>query len=357
MPRSSHGNGRIAWLDILKLLGIMSVYIGHQGPGVGRLYPFVWNFEIPLLFFCSGVIHKDREAILPYIKRKALCLMVPYYFFLLLCLGKTLLLETVTRKDILWFFIYGILGCKEFPFVDFLWFFPALFAMSIIARWLHILIPDTRIRFPVCLVLSYLAGIYLAEFKHVPLSLNLSLVYLMYYEAGFALHSIYRGKLRLAFRAGGWLFIVYAAVVYRLGSRLIPPSPNPVLSFFTGTCGTFFLILAFIYMAKALQGCSFFARLGKHTLYYYGNELLIKTIFSYLCIMLGLSYEVHGEMIAIINSALLVFLVYKVMIPLEQPILNKMVTAADKILSRLPFWRESNERHEEEEWIDQGVLH
>lgn len=348
---------RIAWLDILKLIGILFVYIGHRGTSVGRWFPFVWSVEIPLLFFCSGVIHKDEEGILPYIKRKILCLMVPYYFFLLLCLGKTILLESFTRQDILRFLFYGILGCKEFPFVDFLWFFPALCAMSIIARVLHRFIPDTRIRLPLVVVISFLSGQYLVGYTHIPMSVNLSLVYLVYYEVGFLLHSVYRGRLRSAFQYGGWTLLVYAVIVYRSGSHLIPYSSFAPLSFLTSSLETFALILSLVYAAKTLEGCPFFARLGKHTLYYYGNELMIKTIFSYLCIMLGLSCDVYGEMIALINSALLIVLVYKILIPLEQPILEKMTSAAERLLDRLFAPCERHHRNKEEKRIEQSVLH
>jgi len=39
---------RYEWVDVLKALGIFSIYLGHFGKATGKLYPFVFEYHVPL---------------------------------------------------------------------------------------------------------------------------------------------------------------------------------------------------------------------------------------------------------------------------------------------------------------------
>ena len=325
---------RMAWLDVLKLMAVMFVYIGHRGTSVGRWYDFVWFFEVPLLFFCSGVVHKDTDSVWPFVRKKACGLLVPYLFFLALQFARIVLTERPSANELLRFLIFGTLGFKQFPYVDFLWFLPALFSLSVVAWLMHRAIRNEPVRLLACLVISCLSGLYLDSRVDLPLSANRALTFLVYYEGGFFLHRVYRGRVRTAFRWGGWIFLAHALVVYRRGTALITGLPFAPLSYVAGELEVFSLILGMVYVAKAIQPCTILARAGRETLFLYGNEALVKIVYDYICVMLGLPGAVNGEWIALINTALMIVLVLKWFIPLEKPVLQGLTDRAGRLLTR-----------------------
>jgi fucose 4-O-acetylase-like acetyltransferase len=78
---------RVKWVDTLRFLGILAIYVGHFGPAPGKAYPFVFCYNVQLFFFASGFFAvRTRQPILTYIREKLQQLMVPYLTFSILAL-------------------------------------------------------------------------------------------------------------------------------------------------------------------------------------------------------------------------------------------------------------------------------
>lgn len=70
-------------LDIAKGIGIISVVYGHCGDIFGHY--IIYMFHMPLFFFISGCLHKDRP-LTESIQKKLRSLLVPYITFWTICL-------------------------------------------------------------------------------------------------------------------------------------------------------------------------------------------------------------------------------------------------------------------------------
>lgn len=84
MGEATSGGGRIAWLDILRGLGIVAVALGHS-PGLPEaVHKYLYAFHMPLFFFASGLVFRLDAVALPlrqFAARLARRLLVPYLFF------------------------------------------------------------------------------------------------------------------------------------------------------------------------------------------------------------------------------------------------------------------------------------
>ena len=45
---------RIAWVNVLKFLGIFAIYLGHYQQSAGNFYQYVFAYHVALFFFISG---------------------------------------------------------------------------------------------------------------------------------------------------------------------------------------------------------------------------------------------------------------------------------------------------------------
>ncbi|MBD2453315.1 acyltransferase family protein [Nostoc sp. FACHB-87] len=76
---------RINWIDCWKGIGIASVVVGHVIEG--GLSEYLYWFHMPLFFFISGFLYKDKYDYKTYLHNKVSSLLVPYFSFLLLYSG------------------------------------------------------------------------------------------------------------------------------------------------------------------------------------------------------------------------------------------------------------------------------
>ena len=51
-------NRRLEYLDVLKFIGILFIYVGHYLSLTGLVYNFVFEFHVPLFFVLSGCCKK-----------------------------------------------------------------------------------------------------------------------------------------------------------------------------------------------------------------------------------------------------------------------------------------------------------
>ena len=81
---------RVEWIDVAKGIGIILVIAGHT-IYLGYSYP-LYAFHMPLFFFLSGLVFKDKdESLLTFVNKKSLSLLKPWAIILfisfLVCLA------------------------------------------------------------------------------------------------------------------------------------------------------------------------------------------------------------------------------------------------------------------------------
>lgn len=102
--------GRIGWIDAAKGIGIIFVILGHS-PLSSDVRAFLYAFHIPLFFFLSGLMIRDRHNIS--LAAKARTLLFPYAALCLILLfiywsyEKDMNEATTTYAEALWGFVYS----------------------------------------------------------------------------------------------------------------------------------------------------------------------------------------------------------------------------------------------------------
>ncbi|MEC4818975.1 MAG: acyltransferase family protein, partial [Scytonema sp. PMC 1069.18] len=72
---------RIEWIDCWKGLAITTVVVGHIFTTLSK---YIYWFHMPLFFFISGYLYKEKTDYAAFFKKKFFHLMVPYFSFLVL---------------------------------------------------------------------------------------------------------------------------------------------------------------------------------------------------------------------------------------------------------------------------------
>jgi fucose 4-O-acetylase-like acetyltransferase len=133
----SRGENRLHYIDSAKGIGILLVIIGHHLLGAEWIVDWINSFHMPLFFVITGVLtgcHEDKRSTKQLLYKKAKSLMYPYVTFSLLNLIWYLLYyvalsfepeESLSVVIIKMITTYGYQA---------LWFLPAMFFASIIAK-------------------------------------------------------------------------------------------------------------------------------------------------------------------------------------------------------------------------------
>ncbi|WP_413604494.1 acyltransferase family protein [Escherichia fergusonii] len=72
---------RIEWVDGLKCLGMLAIYVGHFGNDAGHLYSFVFRYHVPLFFFMAGFFSSKglSKPAFQFLVEKTKTILIPYF--------------------------------------------------------------------------------------------------------------------------------------------------------------------------------------------------------------------------------------------------------------------------------------
>ena len=115
--------GRIRWIDQLRGLAILFVFFAHGG-GWHPVFEYVM---MPIFFFLSGYLHKDKSNFVQFVKRIVLRIYIPYVFF---CSIRAVM-HILTSHDIE-FYARELVESLIFGTSN-IWFFPCLISVEILA--------------------------------------------------------------------------------------------------------------------------------------------------------------------------------------------------------------------------------
>lgn len=123
------GKSRLEYLDILRGFGIIFIVAGHISYNDAVL-SWLYSFHNSLFFFAAGAVYKKRPVVYD-LKRRAMTVLVPYYFFGAVELVYWQLLERRFRPSDMSFgsSALGLLS-GQYDLLDFnshLWFLPCFF--------------------------------------------------------------------------------------------------------------------------------------------------------------------------------------------------------------------------------------
>lgn len=312
-------------LDLMKGIGIILVYLGHnfnlQGLEWNNLFLYLhritYSFHMPLFFFISGLLSNTNTEISleKFYKGKIKRLLVPYLFINLVDFFPRTLFPKLVNSE------FG--GVKEILFygTKISWFVYTLFIIFMIFPFLdkYILKKDKYYLFGLFLLVIN----YLKIFKNIEIfSINSAVNYLVYFYIGYIIKPLYKEKIKNGIGSKNLIFLIISVVFLSLSYKYY------YLNYFNG------IIFAILGIFFALNIClrikenniiyRFFNFIGINSLTFYLIEGFITVIYRVILL----------RVIPIEHSYLLVSIFFTLRV-LTAYIIIKFIIVKSSILSFL----------------------
>lgn len=187
---------RLAWLDIMKGIGIILVVMGHVYSNK-MIFNWLYSFHMPLFFIAAGWLYKKKEISVD-VKRRLKTIIIPYYAFGLLILLYWQFFERRFRDSDLSFVrsLRGLL-LGQYSYLDFnvhLWFLPCFFVIVVLYNILF----NFGGKKAVCITSIVFSIIYIfVPMSEMPFGFNRVFKYIGFYFLGNILSEIKLDKLIL----------------------------------------------------------------------------------------------------------------------------------------------------------------
>ena len=276
---------QIEWINILRGFAIFLIVFGHSigySRGLTGLSRYLSSFYVPLFFFISGYLFQEntKEKLIPFMKRKAKKILIPYFVFALLSLIPYYLFagniystfgssETVSNNTIssLLTILYGSGHGDRLIQNSPLWFLPCYFLVVIIAKISYEKTGNYKWK-SLVLSLTFLliGGIVYHFFNNAyPFGLETALVMLFFYFLGHQLKQLpnpsNKLKIIIAFIALGLGFIIHLC-----NGRISCMNNDYKNSYLIFILSATFSLIGYCYLFSLFKKCHILSYLGKHTI-------------------------------------------------------------------------------------------
>jgi len=315
-------NNRIAWVDVLRFLGIWAIYIGHFGDKAGRVYPFVFSYHVPLFFFASGFFSLGYTKYTPsdFVKKKTMQLMVPYIFFSLMALTIFTIQndwDILQAKNALMGLIFGI---RDQIIAGSLWFIPCLYIITISDYFVMKISNSKAISLAVSMIAFLISQTLLPNNPATDpswfMGADSALFYYIYYALGHAMFPLLNKDASTKHQSIMVTVITTGAIIVTIITFFLTPywfygkvtTYLPIIKTFTLSPAFFNIIIALVIIycnvvvAKLLSRISFLQELGKETLIFCGTEDAAKITITKLLAMFSLKVQLNSPLMTVAFS-------------------------------------------------------
>jgi len=308
-------NERIAWVDTLRLLGMLAIYAGHLGIAGGQFYKFVWIYHVPLFFFVSGFFARVDDSFPKMVWRLTRTLLLPYVFFALLSMTTLTLVGNWQFTNLKEALLTLSLGTRNTEHVGSLWFFPCLFiaalSFGVVLRFTRSAIAGLAFG-AACLFIA-LHGL---PFNPIntpkwPLNVDSALYYVWWYALGYATFPYLKILVQrpwfsvvgaIFLLATIWVYFDSGARIYGVAGLLSPGRIQNLLQTVIGIVVVSIPILGNIFIARSIEGVKLLQEMGQRTLIMCGTEGCTKILLSQFLLMIGLKYQIETPLQVIMYS-------------------------------------------------------
>jgi acyltransferase len=271
---------RTAWIDIARGIGIIFVIYGHTLGPMGFRY-LIYAFHMPLFFFLSGLVFKNREgeSYPVSLKKDLKRIIIPYFIFAFISLGLWWLNlnsnnQTVNSltKQIIGIF-YGNASNGYLAINTVLWFLPCLFLVKQIFWFLSKL--NTKALILTLLIFSiigFISSVFFSQIR-LPFGLESALTGIVFFGAGYLwnnlpvrLNSIFTKYNLFLIIVFIFLTIYFADLNFQVYGLQIDIRLNRLNNYFYFYIAAFSGILATILTSKLINRNKILEYLGQKTL-------------------------------------------------------------------------------------------
>lgn len=319
------GDSRVAYLDMLKCLGMFIVVSGHIHIHYGWFSLPIHSYVIPMYFMLSGMTFRRNKfpSFIDFFKHRAKTLLLPYAMFSLLTWAIWAVWSYVTHEEVesYWMPLLQTLlaqGSGHFLVHNVpLWFVPCLFVIEMIYYWLDKLPDWAKVASSIALAIvgSLMIHVWKGVFILLPWSIESALASVIFYCVGNLLVKQYSLKgieTRVIDRK--WLSIAVIAVLtttlvftahynghVSLGSDLF--GKTPLLFYFNAfigivTIGLFSILICSIRNENKLvkRIMDFHLWFGRNSFYIMATHVPVKgVIMAALAMLIGKSTHFVGN--------------------------------------------------------------
>lgn len=340
---------RIAWVDVLKGIGIYLIYVVHLPGALGNFNVALMVFAVPLFFFAGGLTDRFSRARSwkEFLRRRAQRILIPYVAFgVATMLVRVLVDEDKSLGNLITWAKELLLGRRNHIFAVALWFLPCYFVMTLCYRALRQLLKKRWLILLVCAGVSLTVRLFIESWEPLPWSIDSAGRYLFYYALGDALFAPLE-----AIRAGGakrWqtavFYLLGAGSVglfllgYIYGRGYLPSLVGVELPFAGQVAELIGMALVGLYtallLAFALQTVPGLARLGQASLLLCCTESMVKLVLPLAFETVGLTILYDEPVYCLLSAALFVAAAYWAMARPVQAYLPWMMGRFSQKISR-----------------------
>lgn len=302
---------RISWVDNAKAIGIFLVVFGHTKGIDPLIRNFIYSFHVPLFFFLSGVLLKDKYlggTLKSFIMKNIKRLVIPYASFWFISYlywlpthsiqGRTHRYEHSSLLEPLWGLLVGTGEALRVNAA--LWFFTCLFCTAVSFYWIAKVREKKKIMS--ILILLGLVGPLIHGYIDIrlPWNVELSFVAIVFYGLGYV---VSRSG---AFRVAGFPKTRFLAVAALFGILLLTVKFNGRVNmnrmqfgnlalFYLGAFSGIGLIMV---ISHIVPGNIFFEWLSRNSIVVFPLHLLIFSVFTGTGVkVFGLEYSFKEDLI------------------------------------------------------------
>ena len=339
---------RYDWVDTLKFLGILFIYIGHFGESSGKLYNWVFQFHVPLFFFVSGFFFKIKQNtnLFEFSKDKIVKYIFPYFAFTILLLFANTIKYNYSFNDVLLQCKLILFGVRNTLQSGGAWFLPCLFVINLIYYMLNRLTNKKIILFFLSLFL-YFISIYVlpdnpAVFPSWIWNIDSALFYILYFCIGnISFNFIEDIKERKINTVVSKLLII-SVIFFTIFLFFFERSFLGIFSigkmyFLSDILITLILILFNCFFAFLLEKVVLLKNIGKETMYLCLNEVFIKNIIIDLLSVLGFTVTLNNPLTTVVYSFLIMYINYKYLIPILKKIYTCIFRKCEVLFNEISF--------------------
>lgn len=344
---------RVKWLDVLKFIGIIEIYLGHMNQQlIGELsYKFVFTHHVPLFFFAAGcALNLSKEKDKPFLdvlKSRFKSLIIPWFVFAVFALPVNLIVRDLADLPKLKHNILQIMlgTIRNTYFAGSLWFITCMFVTSIL---FNILQRMTKGKKPLLITISILCCMLSAKFIGPPkwiFNIDSALYYMPFYAIGYVAFPYMNNLFKSEEKKDKYLLIgsaiitfIFMALVY-VNMNPLKKIPNVDLIITSGGIVSIILtpliIIWFMCLVSwAMQHVSFGINIGKNTLYHCGNEYLMKQGVYKIFRTVGVGVPIKDQFSTLTYCIVLLTLSNYLVAPIEKKLFKWINKGIDRLWTK-----------------------
>lgn len=323
------------WIDVLKGLLVIVIYIGCVSSGQGIMYSFVSTHSAALFFCVLGVVDSldKEEKFVKYTIQKVKTVLVPCFV-----LAYLVLVISTIQYDLKLDFVKVtnatiVKGLVRNTFAaDSLWLLTCLFSIQL----LFFAIKKVRRKwliFAICLGVHCYNVMWLnsIEFPRWYFNMDSALYYVLFYASGYLafpyvekLFELDTRKKKIVFVITSGISLIYSAGLY-FGLDLLSYAMPLSIWRFTPSIRAYIIIWLYFVGARMLQKVKSLSDIGKNVLILCGSEYILRTLIATVVSVMGLSFAVNYPIDILMYTGIAIFIGNRYWVPVGRYLTGKVV--------------------------------